>query len=88
MSQEYRARVFKSGNSLAVRLPKELGFAEGEDVTLIPHADGSFTFWRPDDAAKMLDTMFGCFSDGFMADGRGNTDQADRDWDEPAGRVA
>jgi antitoxin VapB len=88
MSREYRAKVFRSGNSLAVRLPRELGFADGEDVTLIPHADGSFTFWRPNDAAAVLDGMFGAFSDGFMAAGRGPIEQTDRDWDHATGRAA
>jgi len=34
MSEEYRAKVFKSGNSLALRLPKALGFAEGAEMLL------------------------------------------------------
>jgi len=32
MSEEYRAKVFKSGNSLALRLPKALGIAEGVEM--------------------------------------------------------
>ena len=34
MSKEYRAKVFKSGNSLALRLPKELGLREGSTMIL------------------------------------------------------
>jgi antitoxin VapB len=34
MSKEYRARVFKSGNSLALRLPKDLGLKEGSTMVL------------------------------------------------------
>ena len=34
MSKEYRAKVFKSGNSLALRLPKALGFEEGSEMVL------------------------------------------------------
>ena len=34
MSEEYRARVFKSGNSLALRLPKALGLEAGAEMTL------------------------------------------------------
>lgn len=34
MSEEYRAKVFKSGNSLALRLPKALGLAEGAEMLL------------------------------------------------------
>lgn len=33
-SPEYRAKVFKSGNSLALRLPKELGMKEGAIMIL------------------------------------------------------
>ncbi len=33
MSEEYRAKVFKSGNSLALRLPKALGLVEGTKMT-------------------------------------------------------
>ena len=32
MSNEYRAKVFKSGNSMALRLPKALGFQAGQEV--------------------------------------------------------
>ena len=46
MGEEYRAKVFKSGNSLALRLPKSLGLNDGEEVVMIPHADGSFSFWN------------------------------------------
>lgn len=31
---EVDTKTFKSGNSVALRLPKELGFAEGVEVTL------------------------------------------------------
>lgn len=34
MAEEYRAKVFKSGNSLALRLPKALGLKEGAEVVL------------------------------------------------------
>ncbi len=34
MSKEYRAKVFKSGNSLALRLPKQLGLTEGATMVL------------------------------------------------------
>lgn len=34
MGKEYRAKVFKSGNSLALRLPKELGLKEGSTMVV------------------------------------------------------
>jgi antitoxin VapB len=38
MGEEYRGRVFRSGNSLALRLPKALGFVEGTEVRLVHEA--------------------------------------------------
>lgn len=40
MSKEYRAKVFKSGNSLALRLPKELGIKEGSTMRLREEQSG------------------------------------------------
>ncbi len=34
MAKEYRGKVFKSGNSLALRLPKALGLQEGSEMIL------------------------------------------------------
>jgi antitoxin VapB len=34
MGKEYTAKVFKSGNSLALRLPKALGLEEGSEMVL------------------------------------------------------
>lgn len=35
MSEEFRGKVFKSGNSVALRLPKGLGFEEGTEVRMV-----------------------------------------------------
>lgn len=83
MGEEYIAKTFKSGNSLALRLPKALGFVEGEEVVIAPHADGSFSFWRQSDAKRVFLSLYGAFSSAFMADGRGDAEQADRDWSKP-----
>ena len=77
---EYRVKIFKSGNSLAMRLPKALGFVEGEEIAVVPHTDGSFSFWRKADSLKTLMGLYGAFSPGFMADGRGDIEQEERDW--------
>ncbi|MCU6453466.1 AbrB/MazE/SpoVT family DNA-binding domain-containing protein [Sphingomonas sp. A2-49] len=42
MGNEYRAKVFKSGNSVALRLPKALGLKEGDEMVLREER-GSFT---------------------------------------------
>jgi antitoxin VapB len=45
MAKEYRAKIFRSGNSHALRLPRELGLAEGEEMVIVPHDDGRFSMW-------------------------------------------
>lgn len=87
MSKEYRARTFKSGNSVALRLPKGLGLQDGDEVVLVSHAGGGFSFWRDTDAADVLDSLYGSFSPDFMVEGRGETEQEDRDW-SPSARGA
>ncbi len=36
----FDTKIFKSGNSVAVRLPKELGFREGAQVRIVREGDG------------------------------------------------
>ena len=80
---EFTAKTFKSGNSVALRLPKGLGFREGEELVVVPHANGTFSLWRESDSAKVLDSLYGAFSPGFMAGGRGDIEQEERDWSKP-----
>ena len=42
MSEEYRGKVFKSGNSVALRLPKGLGIAEGTEVRMVREGQMAF----------------------------------------------
>lgn len=54
MAREYRAKVFKSGNSLALRLPKQLGMKEGTTMVLREERAGFVV--EPDDSpSKKLD---------------------------------
>lgn len=50
MGKEYRAKVFKSGNSLALRLPKELGLTEGSTMVLREERAGFVV--EPEDTSK------------------------------------
>jgi len=50
MGKEYRAKVFKSGNSLALRLPKELGLEEGSTMVLREEVSGYH--FEPDEAPR------------------------------------
>jgi len=82
MTKEYRAKVFKSGNSLALRLPKALGIAEGDDVVIAAHDDGSFSLWKRSDTKAVFMSLFGSMSRGYMANGRGDVSQGERDWSD------
>ncbi|OQW47683.1 MAG: hypothetical protein A4S16_08095 [Proteobacteria bacterium SG_bin6] len=42
MDREYRAKIFKSGNSLALRLPKALGLSAGTEMRVREDARGGF----------------------------------------------
>lgn len=53
MSKEYRAKVFKSGNSLALRLPKALGVVEGTEMRVREEA-GKYTF-EPAESGRKID---------------------------------
>ncbi|MDP5278037.1 AbrB/MazE/SpoVT family DNA-binding domain-containing protein [Sphingomonas sp. DG1-23] len=53
MGEEYRAKIFKSGNSLALRLPKALGFKEGAEVVLREERTGFSVEPLPDQPKKI-----------------------------------
>lgn len=76
------SRVFKSGNSLAVRIPKELAFGEGvQEVEIVRKGNGLWI--EPVQASTLagLGDIFAMFSPDFMAEGREFHEQAERDWD-------
>lgn len=50
MGEEYRAKVFKSGNSLALRLPRALGLKDGTEM-IVREEGGKFAF-EPADQPK------------------------------------
>ncbi len=71
------AKVFKNGNSQAVRLPKEYQF-KGEDVFIQKHGDAVILI--PKD--KVWETFLNglnSFSDDFMEDGREQGDNQERE---------
>ena len=53
MATEYRAKTFKSGNSVALRLPKGLGIVEGREMT-VREEHGRYIV-EPADAPKKID---------------------------------
>lgn len=54
MTKEYRAKVFKSGNSLALRLPKALGIEEGTEM-IVRAERGEFRFEPADKPKAKID---------------------------------
>lgn len=74
-------RVFKSGNSLAVRIPKELAIVEASQEVEIERI-GNTLVVRPvaehnlDDLVDILAS----FPKSFMAEGREFHEQTERDW--------
>jgi antitoxin VapB len=75
-------RIFKSGNSLAVRIPKELVFEGGaQDVDI--ERVGNTLVLRPvvTETIGDLSDIFAAFPEGFMAEGREFHEQRERDWD-------
>lgn len=72
-------KVFKNGNSQAVRIPAELAY-ERSDLDLEIERVGDEIRIRP--ARRRLDHVidkFAQFSPDFMAQGRGENEQSERD---------
>lgn len=88
MTREWTTKTFKSGNSVAMRLPKALGIVEGDEVVIVPHADGSMSLWKQAESKNVFMRLFGSMSSGFMAGGRGDTEQSDYDWQGPSDHPA
>src|SRR3546814_19204663 len=54
MTKEYRAKVFKSGNSVALRLPKALGLEAGAEM-VVREEHGKFRFEPVEKAKAKID---------------------------------
>lgn len=75
----HTTRAFKNGNSQAVRIPADLAY-ESTDIDLEIERKGDEIRIRP--ARRSLSGVlnkFARFSSEFMADGRGDHEQAERD---------
>lgn len=74
-------RVFKSGNSLAVRIPKELAIAEAAQDVEIERV-GNTLVVRPvaQQTLAGIGDIFAMFSADFMAGGREFHEERERDW--------
>lgn len=76
-----QTRVFQSGNSIAVRIPKELAIVSAAQDVEIERVGDSLVI-RPIKRKKLagLGTVLAGFSPEFMADGRDFHEEPDRDW--------
>lgn len=75
-------RIFKSGNSLAVRIPKELNFGEPTQDVEIERKGDSLVI-RAVDKRSLAGVMeaFAAFPPDFMREGREFHEQKERAWD-------
>jgi antitoxin VapB len=57
MTTEYRAKTFKSGNSVALRLPKGLGIEEGREMR-VREEQGRYIVEPVEAAKRFIDLSF------------------------------
>ena len=72
-----RAKVFMSGRSQAVRLPKEFRF-QSSSVEIFRRGDEIVLRERPDSAVAIFDAL-DAFPEDFMAEGRQDPPPQERD---------
>lgn len=74
-------KVFKSGNSLAVRIPKELGFVDAAQDIEVERVGNTLVLRRVEqETIGDLTDIFAMFSPSFMAEGREFHEEQERDW--------
>ncbi len=61
-TKQFRAKVFKSGNSLALRLPAELNLKAGMEMLLQAAPDGTYSLVKADAPKRKfnIDKVWGC----------------------------
>lgn len=74
-------KVFKSGNSMAVRIPKELGFVDAAQDIEVERV-GNTLVLRLVEQETLADIgkIFSMFSPAFMCDGREFHAEHERNW--------
>lgn len=74
-------RIFKSGNSLAVRIPKELVFLDAaQDVEIERVGDTLIISPQYRQPIGDLSTLLADFPEGFMSEGREELEEQERPW--------
>ena len=81
---EYVGKVFKSGNSAALRLPKGLGVPEGTKVRMVREAPMTFRVEPVDAPKRKIDiSKFVGKAPGLTVPVREDFDDPPRAWDRP-----
>ena len=80
--KHYRAKVFKSGNSLALRLPAGLGLEAGMEMDLNVLADGSYSLRRVEAPKPRIDVS------GFWGKAPGAVPPPREDFEERPSTIA
>lgn len=74
-------RVFKSGNSLAVRIPKEIGFVDAAQEVEIERVGNTLVLRAvAQETIGDLTEICAAFPKSFMAEGREFHEEHERDW--------
>ncbi len=80
--KQYRAKIFKSGNSLALRLPAALGLEAGMEMELTVGADGGYALTKIAPPRQKIDIS------GFWGKAKGLRVPERRDFDERPSTIA
>lgn len=73
-------RVFKSGNSQAVRIPREFQL-DVDEIEIFQRGDELILRKKPDDLSDVL-AIFAALPDDFMQEGRNDPPPRERDFDQ------
>jgi antitoxin VapB len=74
-------KVFKSGNSLAVRIPKELGFVDAAQDVEVERVGNTLVLRLVEtETLSDIGKVFSMFSADFMAQGRELHEEHERNW--------
>ena len=73
------AKIFENGRSQAIRLPKEYRFPEGTEEVLVNRIDDMVILMPKKKGWDSLFEAMGQASEDFMADGRGDDYQEERE---------
>lgn len=82
MTDTFRTKTFKSGNSVALRLPKSFGLPEGTEVNVVRESHASYRFEPVDAPKRKIDvSKFAGKAPWLKPIERYDFEDAPRDWD-------